>query len=146
MYVRENIWTAWDVPAVFITGRLFRFAEEKNRDLDPVRMVSLRSLIDCNNGVGAVFKLPWLHTPRESRAKSVIYKPTSEVIAEVRALALPIQQAHTEIILWDDWLILRFIVLCLPSLNSTKYHLLKFDTLTSNIIDHRSERMFLVSE
>ena len=62
-YVRESIWTAWDVPWVFITWRLFRFVEEKNRDLDPLRMVSLRSLIDCNNGVGTVFKLPWLNTP-----------------------------------------------------------------------------------
>ena len=43
---RENIWTAWDVPSVFITGRLFRFVEEKNRDLDPLSEDGITEISD----------------------------------------------------------------------------------------------------
>ena len=100
---------------------------DRERDLDPVTLVSLlRSLIDCNNGGRTVFKPPWLHTAHTgSRAgvelvgASVIYTPWSEVIAEARALALPIQPAQqkSSFSWWIDSSFQITFVLCVPPLH-----------------------------
>ena len=100
---------------VSVYHRTIRFVQE-NMDLDPVTLVSLwRSLIDCNNGGRAVFKLPdWtLHTrgerERESRGwagrskASVIYKPWSEVIAEARHWHFPYNKHNRNHTLMMDW-------------------------------------------